>query len=643
MNIKQLTPNYIKQFSKTLQNAGVKSSVLEIFFDAVTELIDPYEHGVTQNVQDILKECKFDSMDDINAFLYEYNDFTNSSIEFINLFTVADDTDAFEKKVRLLVEALYTQSQKRDSYQILLQKIDTILAKTIEVYEIDVVSLADSDDYVGYLTDIFEIEETAFHMAMLMSASMSMHEKEIDKDDFEALVANFILSATFVSVLNEFRKVELESIEENKKFVPRSIKEEVIKVGRNDLCPCGSGKKYKKCCMNKKDEKKVNPLDELDLPMATHFPLSDSDINNFYAIWTRLIDFTNRLYCNMHGKKYKKFQSRDKNGKYSFNSEIMEDNYYLHLREFLLTNFNRIIDNFIDSTRVSKANQEVLQEWKRYRLMNDNFFIYEKVPYGALVWDATESKYYYVYDLYDSLYEISLKETPLSMLLLPFKGRVICDGVIGHVNIDFGQNSKDMFLSEYVALRKNKSFSTSLPSHSSTTKIYQLKIGIKGAKPPIWRRVLVEDDMTYKSMHMIIQDIYDWYGGHLHEFITANRNYTDLEFGNDFGEDENKFTIGEDLREIGDKIAYVYDFGDDWEHEIKLEDILESDEDAYYPKCVKGKGRGPLEDIGGIWAYNTIVEAYKKGNKETLDEFYVDEDFDPMEFDLAKVNVILGA
>ncbi|MDK9721646.1 MAG: SEC-C metal-binding domain-containing protein [Rhodospirillales bacterium] len=22
------------------------------------------------------------------------------------------------------------------------------------------------------------------------------------------------------------------------------------KVGRNDLCPCGSGKKFKKCCLN---------------------------------------------------------------------------------------------------------------------------------------------------------------------------------------------------------------------------------------------------------------------------------------------------------------------------------------------------------------------------------------------------------
>ena len=24
-------------------------------------------------------------------------------------------------------------------------------------------------------------------------------------------------------------------------------------IGRNDLCPCGSGKKYKKCCLNKEN------------------------------------------------------------------------------------------------------------------------------------------------------------------------------------------------------------------------------------------------------------------------------------------------------------------------------------------------------------------------------------------------------
>jgi len=30
------------------------------------------------------------------------------------------------------------------------------------------------------------------------------------------------------------------------------------KVGRNDPCPCGSGKKFKKCCEMKQKHKKIN-------------------------------------------------------------------------------------------------------------------------------------------------------------------------------------------------------------------------------------------------------------------------------------------------------------------------------------------------------------------------------------------------
>ena len=30
-----------------------------------------------------------------------------------------------------------------------------------------------------------------------------------------------------------------------------------MKIGRNAPCPCGSGKKYKKCCLNKTKEEKI--------------------------------------------------------------------------------------------------------------------------------------------------------------------------------------------------------------------------------------------------------------------------------------------------------------------------------------------------------------------------------------------------
>jgi len=32
------------------------------------------------------------------------------------------------------------------------------------------------------------------------------------------------------------------------------------KVGRNDPCPCGSGKKFKNCCINKKNWNELTPI-----------------------------------------------------------------------------------------------------------------------------------------------------------------------------------------------------------------------------------------------------------------------------------------------------------------------------------------------------------------------------------------------
>ena len=165
---------------------------------------------------------------------------------------------------------------------------------------------------------------------------------------------------------------------------------------------------------------------------------------------------------------------------------------------------------------------------------------------------------------------------------------------------------------------------------------------IKNSKPPIWRRVLIEDDMTYESLHLIIQNLFEWQEAHLYEFVAKNRTYMDVEFEDDLFESESfdvsRYIVGEDLKKVGDKISYVYDFGDNWEHEITLEAILEKDEDEYYPKCIKGKGRGPMEDIGGIWAYNEIIRAHKENDRQTLDDFYIDSSFDPEAFSVKEVN-----
>lgn len=52
--------------------------------------------------------------------------------------------------------------------------------------------------------------------------------------------------------LSTFRKHEGEWYFYDGRVDPKPVTAQSFNnVGRNDLCPCGSGKKYKKCCMNK--------------------------------------------------------------------------------------------------------------------------------------------------------------------------------------------------------------------------------------------------------------------------------------------------------------------------------------------------------------------------------------------------------
>jgi len=48
--------------------------------------------------------------------------------------------------------------------------------------------------------------------------------------------------------------------------------------------------------------------------------------------------------------------------------------------------------------------------------------------------------------------------------------------------------------------------------------IYQLKITLKDISPPIWRRFLVKNNITFHRLHTIIQDIMGWENYHLYEF-----------------------------------------------------------------------------------------------------------------------------
>lgn len=60
---------------------------------------------------------------------------------------------------------------------------------------------------------------------------------------------------------------------------------------------------------------------------------------------------------------------------------------------------------------------------------------------------------------------------------------------------------------------------------AAPSRVYQLKITLKDSKPPIWRRVEVNDDITLAKLHQIIQAAMGWTASHLHMFSLGRTSY----------------------------------------------------------------------------------------------------------------------
>ena len=177
-------------------------------------------------------------------------------------------------------------------------------------------------------------------------------------------------------------------------------------------------------------------------------------------------------------------------------------------------------------------------------------------------------------------------------------------------------------------------------------RIYQLKVALKGSKPPIWRRILIPADMELIDLHDAIQAAMGWDDAHLHQFKQGRTFYLPdpedgfMGFGGFDTEDSTGVRVGDLLHKEKDKIVYEYDFGDSWEHTVTLEKILDPEEGLAYPVCIKGKRACPPEDCGGIWGYYNLLEILDDPkcdeHQGMLD--WVGDDIDPEAFDLDAAN-----
>jgi hypothetical protein len=151
---------------------------------------------------------------------------------------------------------------------------------------------------------------------------------------------------------------------------------------------------------------------------------------------------------------------------------------------------------------------------------------------------------------------------------------------------------------------KDRGTSTS----TSTNVIMQIKVKLLGvSKPPVWRRLQLGADTRLDHLHEMIIAAFGWQDYHMHVFASGPDEFgvPDPELG---FIDERNVSIGELIGDVGGRLRYTYDFGDDWEHQIVVEELLDADPEIHYPILLAAKGACPPEDCGGPWGYAELKE-----------------------------------
>jgi hypothetical protein len=179
---------------------------------------------------------------------------------------------------------------------------------------------------------------------------------------------------------------------------------------------------------------------------------------------------------------------------------------------------------------------------------------------------------------------------------------------------------------------------------------YRVRVDLKGTKPPLWRRLELSSDLLLDEVHQVIQDAFGWTDSHLHQFGSGPDLYspeTELYLC------PYQVVLDEVLVDVGDKLFYNYDFGDDWQHVIKLEAVSIRPDPAPRAVCTDGRRDGPAEDCGGVYAYELITAATDPVNPDHTDavaefEHVFGDDIDPgaigtTRFDIGEINAALAA
>lgn len=198
------------------------------------------------------------------------------------------------------------------------------------------------------------------------------------------------------------------------------------KVGRNDPCPCGSGKKYKKCCAIFEDTKTAQ--------------LSLDECRVFYETWYGIMGFVNERKNVIKAKIKPEYPNTV--------SDVM-----VHKVREELWKKPELIDEYISEAELPQEKIDILKLW-RTNHKKGMFFILEYQPEYAVAIapnEQGEDRLYGIKGISNSIANALRRGLPVQIetVLLPFKGKIIYDSFMGTMPIRFAEGARDAFRDMY--------------------------------------------------------------------------------------------------------------------------------------------------------------------------------------------------
>jgi hypothetical protein len=167
-----------------------------------------------------------------------------------------------------------------------------------------------------------------------------------------------------------------------------------------------------------------------------------------------------------------------------------------------------------------------------------------------------------------------------------------------------------------------------------------LRIDLKHVKPKVWRRILVPATIKLDKLHDVLQIVMGWTDSHLHQFTIGDGQYGRPDY-DDMNPIESEIGVSLNTALGGlVRFVYEYDFGDGWEHVIKVEKVFPPEIEITVPICLDGENACPPEDVGGPGGYEEFLAALTDPNHEEHQAVrnWVGGEFDPNKFDPGAVS-----